>query len=170
MLVAILYVLSYFHRGMCVCATNVERGDQTASTWSNIFENKRNVGAMLKQSLNEVRFVQHGHNIFQQVSTLLKGPFKQSQHLLQQMLGECWSKYWDRLNAGPLGVTKENTGKIVCCKTFTNKISFQESSTYLLGKYLPQVLFYIFICARVTVVYPVCVEKSSHYSTTNARK
>ena len=46
----------------------------------------------------KANLLQHGHSIFQHVSTFLKGPFKQSQHLLQQMLGECWSKCWDRLN------------------------------------------------------------------------
>ena len=57
---------------------------------------------MLKRCWSNVsansNLFQYAFNSFQHVSTLLKRLFKRSQHFIEQMLGKCWSKCWNRLN------------------------------------------------------------------------
>ena len=43
----------------------VERGGQTASTLFDIRDNKRNVGRLLKKSLNAIKLIQHRFHMFQ---------------------------------------------------------------------------------------------------------
>ena len=72
-----------------------ERSVQTVLTPFNIFKNKRNVEAMLNESLNQFKFdsthFQQAFNIFLALSTMLDDLFKCLRHLVQQSV-ECMLK------------------------------------------------------------------------------
>ena len=65
-----------------------ERSIQTLSTPFNIFKNKRNVEAMLNESLKQFKFdsthYQQAFNIIKALSTMLNDLFKRPRYLVQQ--------------------------------------------------------------------------------------
>jgi len=113
----------------------------------NIFENKRNVESMLKQSLN---FIQHQFNTIQHVSTrstLLNAGGKPFQHRYSTKSNACWMQCWNRL-PGPLYFCLPGP------RQGYNDIIVSEQSVYCIKSRIIRFLDLI-CCCNVFILHPI---------------